>query len=139
MTDQPSPTGFASPKYGSDQGNPKNAIPVYITSGPTPPAGVSVFKYVPVAASTTATLGPTGAVGDTIDLVIIAPTTTAPGPVSIKDGAGASIPLFTGGAGSINSLAPIIVPLDGVPSVSGAWSITTGANMTVLVTGRFKT
>jgi hypothetical protein len=58
-------------------------------------------EYETVAASQTdQVIGPTGATGDYLAGVLIVPATTSPGAVSIKDGAGSAIPIFTGGATS---------------------------------------
>lgn len=93
-------------------------------------------QYETVAASQTAqALGATGATGDYIDKVIIIPATTSPGVVTLLDNV-TSIPLFVGGASSVGDLAPITVPIEAV-SVSGAWKITTGANVSVIAVGKF--
>jgi hypothetical protein len=78
----------------------------------------------------------TGAVGDYLAGVIIIPSTTSPGAVTIKDGANAAITIFAGGATSINNLRPIVVPL-GLYSTNGGWQITTGANETAIGVGKF--
>lgn len=94
-------------------------------------------SYELVAASATAqVLGGTGAVGDFIQNLLIIPTTTSPGAVSIKDGSGSAITIFTGGATSVADLKPFLVTLN-AKSLAGAWSITTGANVSVLATGSF--
>ena len=93
-------------------------------------------NYETVAASQTdQALGATGAVGDVIDRIVIVPATTAPGAVSIKDGGGSAIPVYTGGTVGAD-LTPIIIPLES-ESKAGAWSVTTGANLSVIATGRF--
>jgi hypothetical protein len=89
--------------------------------------------YETVAASQTGqVLGAAGAKGDVIRRLVIVPTTVAPGVVTILDG-GTSIPVFVGGA---TELKPIPVELC-VESKNGAWSITTGANVSVVAIGRF--
>lgn len=93
--------------------------------------------YETVAASQTdQVLGGNGAAGNIISKLIIVPATTTPGAVSIKDGGGSSITVFTGGATSVADLAPITVLLDAV-STSGAWKVTTGANVSVIAVGKF--
>lgn len=93
-------------------------------------------EYETVAASQTAqVLGPTGAAGDLINGVLIVPGTTSPGNVLLLDNA-TSITIFTGGASSVSNLVPFFVPL-GIRSVSGAWKITTGANVTAIGVGDF--
>ena len=94
-------------------------------------------QYEPVAASqTNQVMGATGAVGDYLAGVIIIPSSTSPGAVTIKDGANAAITVFAGGAASINNLRTIVVPL-GMYSTNGAWQITTGANETAIGVGKF--
>jgi len=93
--------------------------------------------YETVAASQTAqVVGPTGAAGDFLKSLVIIPATTSPGSVAIKDGGGSDITVFTGGASSIADLKPIVVLL-GLRSVSGAWKVTTGANVSVIAAGYF--
>lgn len=83
------------------------------------------------------TLGGAGALGDTITGLLIMPSATSPGAVSIKDNDdGTPIIVFPGGAGSVSSLVPFLIPL-GVRSKVGEWHIATGANVTVLATGNF--
>lgn len=91
-----------------------------------------------VAASQTAqAIGSAGgAVGDFCEHVEIIPATTSPGAVTIKDGSGSDVTLFTGGAGSVSNLVPFRVKLKAT-SIAGAWKLTTGANVSALVVGRF--
>lgn len=99
-------------------------------------AGAGVGDYETVAASQTAqALGATGALGDYLSGVLIIPLTTSPGVVTLLDNA-TSIPIFVGGATSVSNLAPIWVPL-GITSVSGAWKVTTGANVQAIAVGKF--
>lgn len=94
------------------------------------------MTYETVAASQTAqVIGPTGAVGDYIKRVIIVPATTSPGNVLLLDNA-TSITLFAGGASSVADLKPVVVDLE-MFSVSGAWKVTTGANVSVIAVGVF--
>ncbi len=94
-------------------------------------------EYETVAASQTdQVMGPTGAKDDLLESVLIIPATTSPGAVSIKDGAGSAITIFTGGATSVADLKPFRVEL-GLRSVSGAWKITTGANVSAIGCGNF--
>lgn len=99
--------------------------------------GPSLGEYETVAAGQTAqVLGATGAVGDYLEGIVIIPGTTSPGAVTILDNA-TSITIFAGGATSVADLKPFYVPL-GMKSVSGAWKITTGANVSVIGIGNFK-
>lgn len=93
-------------------------------------------EYETVAASQTAqVLGATGATGDVIDGILVIPATTTPGVITLLDGV-TSIPLFVGGAGSVTFLSPFFIPL-GLVSKTGAWKITTGANVSCIAMGKF--
>lgn len=93
-------------------------------------------EYETVAASQTAqVMGGAGAVGDYIAGLLVIPATTSPGAIALLDGA-TSITVFTGGASSVSNLVPFFIPL-GMASVSGAWKITTGANVSVIAVGNF--
>lgn len=100
-------------------------------------AGAVGTEYETVAASQTdQVLGATGAAGDYLSGLLIVPATTSPGAVSLKDGAGAAITIFTGGASSVASLVPFFATIL-AKSTGGAWSVTTGANVSVIATGNF--
>jgi hypothetical protein len=93
--------------------------------------------YETVAASqTNQVLGVTGKKGDFLARLIVTPATTTPGIVQIKDGADTAITVFVGGAASITQLTPFEIPLF-LYSRTGAWQITTGANVSVVATGSF--
>lgn len=93
-------------------------------------------EYETVAASQTAqALGATGGTGDYISGILVIPATTSPGNVLLLDNA-TSITVFTGGASSVSNLVPFFIPL-GMISVSGAWKITTGANVSCIGIGDF--
>jgi hypothetical protein len=106
---------------------------------PTTNAALTNFgagEYETVAASQTAqALGATGAAGDYISGILVIPATTSPGVVTLLDNA-TSIPVFVGGASSVSNLVPFFIPL-GMVSVSGAWKITTGANVSCIGIGNF--
>lgn len=92
--------------------------------------------YETVAVNATAqSLGATGATGDYLSHCVATPGTTSPGVVTILDNATAIVS-FAGGASSVSNLVPFAIPI-GAISVSGAWKITTGANITVVCVGRF--
>jgi len=94
-------------------------------------------EYETVAASQSdQALGSAGAAGDYFAGLLIVPATTSPGAVSIKDGGGSAITVFTGGASSVASLVPFFVPL-GLVSLAGAWKVTTGANVSAIALGDF--
>jgi len=91
-------------------------------------------QYETVAVSqTNQALGATGAIGDVLQrLVCKVAANDATSAASIKDGSGAAISI-------IPASAPIgvhVVEL-GIQSTAGAWSVTTGAGVTVLAIGRF--
>lgn len=91
-------------------------------------------QYELVAAGQVAqVMGANGAIGDTIDSIWIFPTGLTPGTVSVLDNA---IVVWTMAGVTLNSLAPIFVPLN-MRSVSGAWKITTPAGATVTATGQW--
>ena len=90
--------------------------------------------YETVAASQTAQpLGATGATGDYIKKLIIIPAATNAGNVALLDNA-TSISVFV--TGTLADLTPIVIDI-GAYSVSGAWKITTGANVSVVAFGNF--
>jgi hypothetical protein len=98
--------------------------------------GATTGEYETVAAGQTAqALGASGAAGDYLAGVLIVPATTSPGQVLVLDNA-TSITIFTGGASSVSNLVPFYVPL-GMISVSGAWKITTGSNVSCIGVGAF--
>lgn len=93
--------------------------------------------YATVAASQSAqVLGDNGQKGDIFTRLIVVPATTSPGAVSITDGAGSAITVYTGGATSITELKPTVIEL-GLRSTSGTWKVTTGANVSAIAVGRF--
>jgi hypothetical protein len=101
----------------------------------SPPAS-NTGEYETVAASQTAqVLGATGAAGDYLSGLLVIPATTSPGLVTVLDGA-TSIPVFVGGATSVADLKPFFVNIAAI-SVSGAWKVTTGANVSVIGIGNF--
>lgn len=120
-----------------------NSAPVVIASNqstlPTSNTNLTNFgagEYETVAASQTAqTLGATGATGDYISGLLVVPATTSPGNVLLLDNA-TSITVFAGGASSVSNLVPFFIPL-GMISVSGAWKVTTGSNVSVIGIGNF--
>lgn len=93
--------------------------------------------YETVAASQTdQVLGTAGAVGDYLKFLLVIPASLDPGVVQIQDGNGTAITVFAGGTDSVSSLIPFAVPVEAL-SVTGAWSVTTGAAVSVLATGTF--
>lgn len=108
-----------------------SAIPVFL-SGQT--------EYETVAASATdQILGATGAQGDFLKGILVVPATTSPGAISIKDGNGSAITVFTGGASSVSNLVPFFIPL-GIRTVNATtpgWKVTTGTNVSAVGVGDF--
>lgn len=93
------------------------------------------IKYELIAASQTdQALGATGIKGDILERLIIVPETTGAGTVAIQDGDGTAINVFV--AGTLADLSPIVIDF-GMPSIVGAWSVTTGANVHVIAIGQF--
>lgn len=100
--------------------------------------GLIGTEYETVAASSTdQIMGATGAAGDLLVELLIVPATTSPGAVSIKDGSGGdAITVFAGGANSVSTLHPFVVPVN-IKALSAGWRVTTGANVSALATGNF--
>lgn len=93
-------------------------------------------EYETVAASVTAqVMGGAGAIGDYMDRILVIPATTSPGNILLLDNS-TSITVFTGGATSVADLKPFTINV-GAKSVSGAWKITTGANVSAVAFGNF--
>jgi hypothetical protein len=110
--------------------------PILATTTNVPLTNFGAGEYETVAASQTAqVLGATGGAGDYISGLLVIPATTSPGNVLLLDNA-TSITVFTGGATSVSNLVPFFIPL-GMISVSGAWKVTTGANVSVIGIGNF--
>ena len=98
-----------------------------------------VGKYIDVAASQTGTAiqttgAATGALGDYISSITIIPETTGCGTVALLDGA-TSVNVFV--TGTLEDLSPICIPIHSRATAAAGWSITTGANGHVRVSGRF--
>jgi hypothetical protein len=94
--------------------------------------------YNTIAASQTAqalTGGSGGASGDYLSHCVVVPTSTSPGVVTIADNS-TSIIAFPGGSSSLSNLVPFTLPV-GAKSTSGAWKVTTGANLSVACVGKF--
>ncbi len=94
-------------------------------------------EYETVAASQTdQVIGATGAAGDYLSHVIVIPAVAACGLVTIKDNATALISFVGGGTTAMPTVAPFAIPV-GITSTSGAWKITTGANVSCVAVGNF--
>ncbi len=98
---------------------------------------MAIYKYQAVAAGVTdAEIGGVAGATQVLEHLLVIPATTSPGAVSIKDGSGSAITVFTGGAGSVPSLIPFAIPLNAY-STQGPWKVTTGANVSVIAVGLF--
>lgn len=95
-----------------------------------------VVKAAAASATTELKTGANGAAGDYLDHVTIIPTTTSPGAVQIKDGGGAAIDIFVGGASAIATLHSFDIPIGAVSQI-GAWQIICGANVKAVAVGAF--
>lgn len=95
--------------------------------------GVGGTDYETVGASATdQVLGGAGALNDLIARLVVTVNTSATSTLSIKDGAGASIPLVAANA----PIGTFDIEI-GARSKAGAWSVTTGAGVTVVAVGQF--
>lgn len=91
-------------------------------------------NYETVAKSQTAqVLGPTGAMGDYLERLIIIPETTAAGTIALLDGS-TSMNVFI--SGTLADLSPIVLEMN-MHSAEGAWKVTTGDNVHVIAVGAF--
>lgn len=93
------------------------------------------LPYQAVAVSQTAKLlGATGAIGDTLQGIIIQPTGTTVGSVIVYDNVTA---VYTYPGGTVTAdLRPIIVGM-GMVCAGAGWHVTTPSNATVLALGKF--
>lgn len=92
-------------------------------------------EYETVAASQTdQALGATGATGDYLARLICVVATAATAATSIKDGAGSAISVLPNSPGG--GVGTYVIEL-GLISTGGAWSVTTGAGVSVIACGNF--
>jgi hypothetical protein len=134
--------GASAPLRTDLAGNLVVADPALLAAAQdTTPIGVFAAgrEYEFVAASDAGQpLGASGALGDTLDSLIIIPLTTSPGAVQIKDGSGGTFrTVFPGGASSVTSLTPFEIGLSFKSLAAGGWVVSTGANVQVFATGDF--
>lgn len=91
------------------------------------------MKYETVALSQTdQVLGVTGAKGDILERLIVQVTTAATSTVSIKDGSGSAMIVV-----APNTPLGTYTLTFGIPSLAGAWKVTTLAGATVFAIGQF--
>lgn len=117
----------------------QTSFPVTVATGTATIGAVNdpYSTYKTVAASVSAqVLGSTGAIGDYLSYVTVFPGTAGCGVVTILDNA-TTIGTFAGGATTaLPSLVPFRIDI-GAVSASGAWKVTTGANVTCVGVGKF--
>lgn len=104
----------------------------------TTPASVMVVssEFETVAASQTdQMLGATGAAGDTLEGLLVIPSSTTVEAISIEYGS-TNITVYAGGTVGAD-LKPFFIPLFGIAAPSGGWEITTGAGCSVIAFGNF--
>jgi hypothetical protein len=82
-------------------------------------------------------MGPTGAVGDVLERLIITVNTAATAAVSIKDGNGAAVGIMPNSPGGGVGVYVVPIGARAVNATTPGWKITTGAGSTVLAVGRF--
>lgn len=93
-------------------------------------------EYEAVAASTTdQPLGATGATGDYLSHITVFPTSISPGVVTVKDNT-TVVASFAGGVSSLSNIEPFTIVLGG-KSRNGAWTVTTGASVSIVAFGDF--
>lgn len=93
-------------------------------------------KYETVAASQTdQVLGPTGGSGDYLERLICVVTTAATSTVDIQDGSGTAFNVLPANVGG--GIGTYVIEV-GAYSTVGAWSVTTGAGVSVVAIGKFK-
>lgn len=91
--------------------------------------------YETVAASQTdQVLGANGGAGDWLDQLVCTVGTAATAQVQIQDGSGTAYTVLPNSPGG--GIGVYVIPIRAA-SVLGAWSVTTGAGVTVFATGRF--
>lgn len=98
------------------------------------------INYATVAASQTAQAltpqgsGGVGGSGDYLAGLLVVPATTAPGTITVADGTLSAITVFA--TGTLPSTLSFFIPF-GACSTTGAWKVTTGANVSVVAFGQF--
>lgn len=107
-----------------------------LADAPTAVSPISSEYELVAASQTDQIMGTTGAIGDTIDGILVIPTTTAVGAISIEDG-GTNTPVYAGGTVGAD-LKPFFIPLFGIKATTATgWEITSGGNESLIVFGQF--
>jgi len=92
-------------------------------------------SYETVAASQTdQALGPAGAAGDYLEHLICVVATAATSSVDLQDGAGTAFNVLPANVGE--GIGTYVIPIK-AHSRTGAWSVTTGAGVSVFASGNF--
>lgn len=73
-------------------------------------------------------------IGSFLKGLLVVPATVGAGSISISDGGGTGISVFV--SGTLSSTAPFFIPILAESRV-GPWSVTTGANVSVVATGQW--
>lgn len=108
---------------------------VKVNAAPLQQAISGGLDYETVAASQTdQVLGATGALGDYLECLICVVETAANSSVYIQDGSDTAILVLPNAVGA--GVGTYTVPI-GLQSRTGAWSITTGAGVSVIASGLF--
>lgn len=103
--------------------------------GPAETSFAGGGRYETVAASQTdQVLGPTGAIGDWLESLLVVVATAATAQVQIKDGGGTAITVMPNSPGG--GIGSYYLPIRAY-SAAGAWKVTTGAGSSVIATGNF--
>lgn len=132
---QATPQAFADGQTIAVQVDEQGNLKIAGSSGMTPiQTGGPLYERVPES-QTAVPLG-TGAVGDTLTRAVLIPKTLNPGAVTIIDGSDSGMIIFTGGTASVSTLHSFVVEL-GIKSVTGGWTVTTGANIDVMFVGNW--
>jgi hypothetical protein len=93
------------------------------------------YQYETVAAGQTdQVLGTNGGAGDYLEGLLCVVATAATSTVQIQDGAGSEITVLPANVGA--GIGSYYLPIKAI-STAGAWSVTTGAGVSVVATGRF--
>lgn len=103
------------------------------------PVEIAPVPYIDVAegqtGSTLEITSGTGKKGDYLDGLVVFPDSTSPGAVTLIDGT-VSVVVFRGGANSVTSLVPFMIP-QGSASKNGPWKVTTSTSVRVRAFGAF--
>lgn len=97
-------------------------------------------QYKAAPASATTKMGATGGQYDYLAGVLIIPTSSSCGAVSIQDGNGTAIQIFAGGGTvALADLKPFTVGIGiaALNSITPGWNIICGANVSAIGIGRF--